>query len=119
MGEQRKVRKISDMEVNHLYAIEDIKDVTTTFGRRVILNLENDEFCYLPTRVSKAMLKNDEAGLKEFQERLEVANVSIRCLPGRLGRSWPINFLVTLPDDPLDPTDNFETDDDRENKKIN
>lgn len=103
MGEQRKVRKIADMVVNHLYAIEGIKSVTTTYGQKVVLDLENEEFCYLPVRVSKMMLEDDEAELKEFQERLEVANISIRRLPGKLGRSWPIEFVIILPDDPTDP----------------
>lgn len=52
VGDKKKVKKISDMEVNHLYTIEDIKNVTTTFGEKVILVLENDEICYLPARVS-------------------------------------------------------------------
>lgn len=59
MGEKRKVRKIADMEVNHLYAIEGIKNITTGFGQKVILNLKNDEYCYLPVRVSEIMPEDD------------------------------------------------------------
>lgn len=94
-GQNRTVRKIADMTVNQHYRIEALKKVTTVYGEKIILDLENDEFCYLPTRVSSLLLDNDEAGYKAFQTNLEENNVSIVRLPGKLGRSWPIEFITT------------------------
>lgn len=61
------------------------------------------------------MLENDGEAFKEFQERLEVAKISIWRLPGRLGRSWPVEFVLTLPDDPIDDDVQVETNDQLEN----
>lgn len=92
-GNPRNNRKISDMVVNHLYKIEGARKTKTAFGEKVVLDLENNEFCFLPARFTEKMLDDEESGLKEFQDSLRDVSQSIRRLPGKLGRSWPIDFV--------------------------
>lgn len=98
-GSQRNVRKISEMAVNHPYAIEGVRKTTTQYGEKIIVDLQNNEYSFLPVRLQKEFLANGEAGLIEFQQQLQVTPTSIRRLPGRLGRSWPIEFITTPQND--------------------
>lgn len=99
--EQRTVKALSELELDQLYLIENIRKANTKFGEKIIVDLENKIYCYLPARVGKELLANNEEGLIEFKEQLEVSNISMRRLKGR----WnPVEFVITLPDD-----DDFST----------
>lgn len=102
---ERKSTSISELVVNQAYAIEDIRKAVTKFGDKVIVDLQDNIYCNLPARVSKDLLKNDEQGLKEFKEKVEVSNMSIRRLQGR----WnPVEFIITLPDDNINALEQDE-----------
>lgn len=98
-GNQRTIKRIKDFEVNKCYVIESMKQVETKYGNKVVVDLEDDVFAYLPARVCKELLANGGAGLKNFQAQLEETSYSIRRLEGSYN---PIEFL-------LSPTDNSES----------
>lgn len=88
-GSQRNLKKISELELNHPYLIERVLKVTTKYGPKVTADLEGNVFCYLPCRVSKELLDNDEKQLKAFQEGLISHIVTVQRIEGR----WnPIRF---------------------------
>ena len=92
-GNQRKLTKISDLEIDQAYVIENIKKIKTQYGDKVIVELASNIYCYLPSRVSKAFLENEEEDLIEFQERLTLTPISLRRLKGEYN---PIEFLISL-----------------------
>lgn len=96
-GNQRSLIKISDLEINHPYVIENMRKIKTQFGVKVIVELESDIYCYLPSRVSKALLENEEEGLTEFKERLTLAPTYLRRT--KEADYNPIEFLIALPND--------------------
>lgn len=99
---QRTCKTISDLQVDQLYMIENIRKCNTKFGEKVVVDLENQIYCYLSSRVSKELLSNDEEGFTEFKKQLEVSNISMRRLQGR----WnPVEFVMILPDDPAPGND--------------
>lgn len=63
------------------------------------MDFEGGAYSYLPLRISKDLLAGNEEGLKEFQEQLEISIVSMHRLKPR-GTFHPMEFLITLPDDP-------------------
>lgn len=95
----RKCKLISELVVNQAYMVEDIRKVTTKYGDRVIIDLQDEVYCYLPTRISKELLGNDQQGLTEFSAQLEVSKMSMKSLPGR---SSHVEFIIILPDDDID-----------------
>lgn len=96
-GEHRTVKKISELVLNQLYSIQNIRKATTRYGEKVIVDIEDDVYCYLPARVGKELLADGEEGLREFLSQLEVSEVCIRRIEGRFN---PIEFLIKLPEDP-------------------
>lgn len=86
---ERKCKPISELVVNQAYVIEAIKRVTMKYGDKVVIDLQDNAYCYLPARICKELLRNDQQGLIEFGEQLEVSNVSIKRLSGR---SNPVEF---------------------------
>ena len=89
-------KALSDLVLDQLYVIENIRKANTKFGAKVIVDLKDNFYCYLPARVSKELLSQDEAGLNEFKEQLECSEVSIRRLKGRYN---PIEFVINLLDE--------------------
>ena len=65
----RTLKKISELQIDHLYIIEGIRKTTTKYGDKVVVELEGHIYCYLPARVSKELLTNDDAAFKDFQTR--------------------------------------------------
>lgn len=98
----RTLKKISELQINRLYIIEGLRKITTKFGEKVIVELEDHVYCYLPARVSKELLANDEAVFKDFQTRLETTSVSLRRLDGPYN---PIEFVATPVPPPADSSD--------------
>lgn len=97
----RTLKKISELQINRLYIIEGLRKITTKFGEKVIVEIEDHVYCYLPARVSKELLANDEAAFKDFQARLETTSVSLRRLEGSYN---PIEFVAN-PAPPPDSSD--------------
>ena len=93
--EQRDVTKIADLDPEKPYTIEKILKVTTKkYGEKVIVELEGNLVCYLPARVSKDLLADEEHGLNKFVEQLEVLVVKIKLLEVL----WhPLEFIVEPP----------------------
>lgn len=93
-GSKKMLRRIADLEINALYPIEAIRKVGTKYGDKVIVDLKNDIFCYLPCRVSKDLWENVAARLIEFKNALLNTKISLRPLEGRYS---PIEFVPTPP----------------------
>lgn len=55
----KTLKKISDLEINRCYIVEAVKKVVTKYGEKIIVELENNIYCYLPARVSKELLANN------------------------------------------------------------
>lgn len=94
-GEQRNMKRISELELGRAYAIESIQKTTTKFGEKVIVCLEGNFYSYLPAKLSEALLNDDEAGLKEIREELSLSTVKLRRLESR-GRYNPVEFVRNL-----------------------
>ena len=92
----KQLYKISELDPEVRYRIEHIKKVTTRFGDRVIVELEGNIYCYLPTRISAELLSNGERGLTEFREQLAVSTIKMHRLVGL----WnPVQFIIdNVPD---------------------
>lgn len=96
-GEQRNLKKCSELEVGKLYLIEDIRKTTTKYGDKVTVNLEGDIYCYLPVKLSEALLDNDQAGLLGMQAELQTGPINLRRFEAR-GRLIPVEFVPDVPD---------------------
>lgn len=60
-------KKMSDLEVGQEYQITDVRTAKTKFGQRVIAELNGEFSVFLPARVAKAFLK-DEQSLEKMIE---------------------------------------------------
>lgn len=96
-GEQRNLKSCSELEVGRLYRIENIRKTTTKYGDRVTVNLEGNIFCYLPAKLSEALLENDQAGVIGMQAELQNGPINLRRFEAR-GRLIPVEFVPDLPD---------------------
>lgn len=102
---QRTCKALKELVPDQLYEIENIRKANTKFGEKVIVDLKDDIYCYLPERVSKQLLFEDEAGFVEFKEQLKRSEISIRRLKGR----WnPVEFVISLPDEDFGALENVE-----------
>lgn len=97
---QKILKKISELTVGQCYVIDAVRKVVTKYGEKVIVELENNIICYLPARVSKELLANNETALIDFQAQLNEGSISLRRLDG--GNYNPIEFLVTPADSSSD-----------------
>ena len=83
------MKKVCELELNRPYLIEGLMTSTTKYGTKVTADLEGNLYCYLPCRVSRDLLANDEQQLKTFQQQLLESAVTLKCIEGR----WnPIEF---------------------------
>lgn len=94
-GEQRTLKKVSDLEINRTYLLQCIHKTITKYGNKITVGLEGDIYCYLPAKLSEALLANDEAGLQEVKEEQEKGTVGLRRLPQR-GRFNPVEFVPLI-----------------------
>lgn len=99
-SEPRTLKKISELELNRLYIIEEIRQITTKYGEKVTVSLEGDIYCYLPAKLSTALLEKEEEGMKEIQQELTQSVVYLRRLEGR-GRANAVEFVGSQPDQSL------------------
>lgn len=99
--EPRNLKKISELEIGQLYIIEDIKKYITKYGDKVAVNLEGNIYAYLPAKLSDALLKNEEAGVKEVQEELTKTGMYLRRLESH-GRSNAVEFVSFSPEPSFD-----------------
>lgn len=65
-GSSRTLKKIADLDFGQLYMIEEIKKVHTKYGDKVVVDLYENICCYLPSRLSKYLLQDEEAALVEL-----------------------------------------------------
>ena len=97
-GEDRNLKRIFELEMNKLYKIEYIRKTKTKYGDKVKVGLEGKLFCYLPVKLSEALLADNEAGMLEVDEEVKNATIGLQRLPQR-GRLHPVAFVRLLPDD--------------------
>ena len=98
-GEDRTMKRVSELEMDRVYRIEDVRKSTTKYGDKVIACLEGNIYSYLPAKLSEALLAEDEIGLIELGDEVRNTLVGLRCLPPR-GRMNPVEFLKkNLPED--------------------
>lgn len=96
-GESRTLKRISELAMDRLYRIEGVHKTTTKYGEKITVNLEGKIFCYLPAKLSEALLSEQEVGLRELQSELKIGPVNLRRLEPR-GRSNPVEFVPDIPD---------------------
>lgn len=101
-GEQRNLKKISELTEGRVYILSDIQKTTTKYGEKITVGLaEEKTYCYLPSKLSEALLKGDEEGFQEIRNQLESGAVGMRRLPQR-GRFNPVEFVPINEDDSQD-----------------
>ena len=93
-GGQRTMKRVSELELNQPYSIEGLVKATTKYGTKVTVDLEGNIYCYLPCRIFRDLLANDEEQLKIFQQQLLESSVRLKRLEGRL---TPIKFGFPVP----------------------
>lgn len=91
----RNITKISDLVIGKIYVVEDMRKIKTQYGEKIIVDLENNLYCYLPARVSRALLLNDEEGLKNFQLQMKKITYGLKKLEGEYN---PIEFIIVNED---------------------
>lgn len=96
-GESRTMKRISELAMNRLYRIEGIQKTITKYGEKITVNLEGKIFCYLPAKLSEALLSEEEVGLLEVQAELKIGPINLRRLEP-IGRSNPVEFVPDIPD---------------------
>lgn len=94
-GEQRNLKKISDLELGRTYLVEGIQKTTTKYGLRITVGLEGNIYCYLPAKLSEALLAQEDAGLLEVKAESERGGVGLQRLPQR-GRFNPVEFVPII-----------------------
>lgn len=99
-SEPNTLKKISDLELGQLYVIREIRKTMTKYGEKVTVSLDGDVYCYLPAKLSHALLQNQEEGMKEIQQELAQGVLHLRRLEGR-GRANAVEFVGSNPDDCL------------------
>lgn len=97
MGANRTKVKFADLIENQLYEIESVRMVKTkAYGYKVIADLPDETFVFLPKRVGDRLLDNNEFGLKKFQSKLCESKIHLR----RLAGSWnQMEFVVIPPEE--------------------
>ena len=94
-GGQRTLKRVSELEVDRPHLIAGLVKATTKYGTKVTADLEGNIYCYLPCRISRDLLANDEEQLKIFQQQLLETAVTLKRMEGR----WnPIEFGFPAPD---------------------
>lgn len=63
-------KSLSELTVDEIYAVTQLKQVTTKYGRKVVAELRTEFQIFLPTRICEAILKNK----KFFEEMIEAAD---------------------------------------------
>ena len=101
-GEQRTLKKISELEIDRTYVLQSIQRTATKYGDKITVGLQGNIYCYLPAKLSDSLLANDEAGLQEIRKEQEKLSVGSRRLPQR-GRFNPVEFVPLVVEMP-----NFE-----------
>lgn len=97
-GEERTLKKISELEVHQRYRVEDIRKTPTKYGDKVTVCLVGKIYCYLPAKLSELLLAEEEVGLIEIQTQLTKEPIYLRRLEPR-GRFNPVEFLPEVPED--------------------
>lgn len=97
-SEPRTIKKISELELHQPYVIEEIREIMTKYGQKVTVSLEGDIYCYLPAKLSHALLQNEAGGLKEIQQEMAKNIIHLRRLEGR-GRANAVEFVGSHPDE--------------------
>ena len=93
-GGQRTLKRVSELELNQPYLIEGLVKATTKYGTKVTVDLEGNIYCYLPCRISRDLLANDEEQLKIFQQQLLETAVTFERMEGH----WnTIEFRFPVP----------------------
>ena len=91
------MKKISELEMNRKYKIEYIQRTETNDGDMLTVGLEGKIFCYLPTHMSKVLLANGEAYMREVDVEVQTATLGLRRLPQH-GRIYPVSVRI-VPND--------------------
>lgn len=53
-------KKLRDLEVNKLYAITEVKKISTRYGIKIVLQLDSNFDIFLPSRVNGILVENEE-----------------------------------------------------------
>ena len=75
-------KKHSEVELNKIYEINDIKKARTTYGMRFFVTIENKFTVFLPQRMPK-LLQEDESLYLETREACTNGGVAMQYLGGR------------------------------------
>ena len=75
-------KKLSELELNKIYEINDIKKAKTTYGIRFFVIIENKFTVFLPQRVAK-LLQEDESLYLETREACKNGGLAMQYSGGR------------------------------------
>lgn len=93
-GEERTLKKISELEIGKAYQLEEIHKTPTKFGDKVTVCLTGKIYCYLPAKLSSSLLADEEAGVLEIINALKDGELFMRRLTPR-GMFNPVEFITT------------------------
>lgn len=83
-------KKLSDLKKDENFRVTAVRQVTTKFGPRIVIDVDNDFSAFLPTRISKLLTTDGDDALSELVRASEENKLFMRYLGGRYNN---IEFL--------------------------
>ncbi|KAH0567817.1 hypothetical protein KQX54_014407 [Cotesia glomerata] len=74
-------KKLSELEVNNIYVISDIKSVKAKYGNTIIVSIDNEFSVFLPTRVAEILL-DDPKLLEDMIQNAKENHMGLNYLGG-------------------------------------
>lgn len=74
----RELTKLSDLEVGRFYRVDNIRKVDTRYGPKVVADIENNQYVYLPARASEEILMDESAQFNAMLRQLRNARLFLK-----------------------------------------
>ncbi|CAG5100655.1 Protein of unknown function [Cotesia congregata] len=75
-------KKLSELEVNNIYTISDVKSVKANYGNTIIVSIDNEFSVFLPSRVAKILL-DDPKLLEDMIKNAKENHLGLNYLGGK------------------------------------
>ncbi|XP_043284950.1 uncharacterized protein [Venturia canescens] len=76
-------KKLTELCVNSIYHVTDLRQVTTKYGLRAVATLDNESQVFLPRRISTAFEK-DPKMFEQMAQTVVDERLLLKYLPGKI-----------------------------------
>lgn len=73
-------KKISDLEAGRFYRVDNIRKVDTKYGLKVVVDLEDHQYLYLPNRACEEILMDESAQFNALLRQLRNARLYLKLI---------------------------------------